>query len=117
MPYGALVCVCVCVYLHVCVRVHRGLHALKQQTTFASSDPSALTAVNSLQRLTAYGLQGSFDLRVKDLPRVLHALIKIFQNFLHCSRQHLLQVAGVHLDHSCWQVTEGNSFFLFFEKD
>ena len=52
------VCVCVCVCLHVHVHMHTGLHALKQQTILASSDPSALTAVNSLQMLKAYELRG-----------------------------------------------------------
>lgn len=93
----------------MCVHVHIDLCVLKQKAAYASSHPSALTAVNNPQRHKAYGSQGWFHLRAKHLPRVLHVLIKTFQSFPRCSQQLLLQVAGVHLDHSCWRVTKGNS--------
>lgn len=91
----------VCVWVSVCTCVCTGLHALKQQTIFASSDPLALTAVNNLQKLKAYGLRGWFDLKAKDLSRILHVLIKHF-------RVSLSVLSSIYC--RCWQITVGNSY-------
>lgn len=50
--------VSVCARVPVCVYRHTGQHALKQQTIFVSSDPSALTAIKNLQKLEAIWTEG-----------------------------------------------------------
>ena len=62
MVPGVSVCVRVC--MCVCTG-HTGQHALKQQTIFVSSDPSALTAIKSLQKLKAIWTEGLIWLKVK----------------------------------------------------
>ena len=89
-----MVCVCVCV--HVCVHRHTGQHALKQQTIFVSSDPSALTAIKSLQKLKAMWTAGLIWLKVKAFVQSFEGFAKMFQSFPHCTEQHLPQLLEYH---------------------